>query len=543
MIELRVRRDRRLGLLAGVAVAVAMASSIVEYAASHDPAAAARALPAALIAVAVAGFAASLPGISVRGLVIGGFFITAGMLSWTYLNRGWVVWCVLLAEGVLFLFWAWPWLRHLRPLPRLGTAWLGLAYWLLGIVGALLVAHIGVAAQRLAYAGVFTLAAMAVVAGLRRPAAGGRLRGPGTAGTDPAVGGRPDLSVGVAAAFLFAIAALLLAGSGNLFAAIHAVPGGQWGRGMEHRFWGGPWLLYHPNSLAAIAVAAAIRIGPDRAFAAWQRSAATLVAAFVIYVTNSRTGFVFALAAAALHGYLLWRRRGGRLPEYRRRWVAAAAPFAALALVLVLSGGRGFLFKNRYGADDPTSGRLDTWKQVVVEWRGAGLAEKLFGDAKTSRAVVTRANDGTRPGEERLKLTTDNAAVGALRRGGVLGVLAFLLGLAFLLAHATWGLLDFGRLKRLWQWRGTWWQRALWPAVPEQPAARRLTAGQPASGQPASRQAGGLTGPGTSPAWFAIAAVAALPTIATSDWLLGGTGGTLWILLVAGEAWLVNQER
>ena len=29
--------------------------------------------------------------------------------------------------------------------------------------------------------------------------------------------------------------------------------------------------------------------------------------------------------------------------------------------------------------------------------------------------------------------------------------------------------------------------------------------------------------------------IAALPTIATTDWLLGGTGGVLWILLVAGE--------
>jgi hypothetical protein len=36
-----------------------------------------------------------------------------------------------------------------------------------------------------------------------------------------------------------------------------------------------------------------------------------------------------------------------------------------------------------------------------------------------------------------------------------------------------------------------------------------------------------------------VAAVGSIPTIAVADWLLGGTGGTLWILLVAGEAWLV----
>jgi hypothetical protein len=93
-----------------------------------------------------------------------------------------------------------------------------------------------------------------------------------------------------------------------------------------------------------------------------------------------------------------------------------------------------------------------------------------------------------RPGAEGLQLPTDNAAVGALRRGGVLGVLAFLVGLGLLL------------------WHGAAW------------LVRR--------GPPA-------------PAWFTIAAVSAVPTIATNDWLLGGTGGTFWALLLAGEAWLL----
>ena len=103
-----------------------------------------------------------------------------------------------------------------------------------------------------------------------------------------------------------------------------------------------------------------------------------------------------------------------------------------------------------------------------------------FGDARTSRAVVIRLNDGAPPQGPRMKLNTDNAAVGALRRGGVLGVLAFLLGLLLLVRNAL----------------------------------RRPRA-----------------------AWFVIAALAVLPTIATEDWLLGGTNGGLWILLLAGEAW------
>jgi hypothetical protein len=240
---------------------------------------------------------------------------------------------------------------------------------------------------------------------------------------------------------------------------------------MVHRFWGGEWLLYHPNSIALIGVAAALRIGADRAFAVWQRIAVTALAGGVILVTNSRTGFVYLGAAGVVHAYLLWRRRGAGLPTYRRVWLAAAAPFAVLALVLVLSRGSGFLFQSRYGGNDVTSGRVDTWKQVGREWADGNVAQKLFGDTATSRAVVDRNG---------LKLTTDNAAVGALRRGGVLGELAFLFGLGLLLWRA---------------WRG--------------------------------------------PAWLAVAAFGSVATIPTADWLLGGTGGTLWILLVAGEAWLV----
>jgi hypothetical protein len=295
--------------------------------------------------------------------------------------------------------------------------------------------------------------------------------------------GARDLSVGIVGAFLLAIAVLAVSGSGNLFEHRHVVPPGGWGTEvMVHRFWGGPWLLYHPNSLALVGILPAIRIGVDRAFALWQRVAVTVLAGGVVLMTNSRTGFVYFGAAAVVHAYLLWRRRGVDLPSYRRPWVAAAVPFVLLVLVLVISGGQGFLFQTRYGGDDVTSGRLDTWKRVGVEWVHGNIAQKLFGDTRTSRAVVVRTAD-------KLQLSTDNAAVGSLRRGGVLGVVAFLLGLGLLLWHA---------------WRGP-----------------------------------GGAGRRAPPAWFTVTAVGSVATIPTSDWLLGGNGGTLWILLVAGEAWLV----
>jgi hypothetical protein len=470
-------RGRAVGLAGGAAVAVAAA--VVAYAQGHGPAGVARALLAAVVAVAVAAFAMTLPGITLRGTVIGGLFVVAGFFTWTFTSRPLVIWAVLAVAGVVMAVWSRPWLVHLPALPRLGTAWLGLAYWLLGIAGAVLTVHLKVAAQRVAYAGVFTLAALAVVA-IVRPARGGDRAGGGSrAGADP--------SVGIVAAILVGVALLLLAGSATLFDAVHAIPNhNQSTVLMRDRFWGGPGLYFHPNSMAGLAIVAALRIGPDRAFAAWQRLAATLVAGFVLYESNSRIGFVFALAAAAVHAALFVLRRLAPdrtpegLPRYRRTWLAVVVPFAVLALVLVLSGGRGFLFHSRFGGDDLSSGRLDTWRQVYADWKGAGVAEKIFGNAKTSRAVVVRATSDR-------QLNTDNAAVGAFRRGGLLGLIAFVFGLLLLLWHALRVVLRRGP-------------------------------------------------PGGVPTWFVVAALAAVPTVATEDWLLGGTNGVIWLVLMAGEA-------
>jgi hypothetical protein len=449
----------------GAGAVLGLATAVVEFVHSHSALYATGAFIAGALAAALVWFVTTLPGLTLRGLVIGGFFVLAGMVSWTYMDDGKVVWAVLALEGIVFAWWSWPWLRDLPVLPRLGGAWLGLAYWLLGIVGAVLVGSVTVGAQRVAYAGVFGLAVLAVVTGVRRDR------------------GR-DLSVGIVGAFGLAVAALLVSGSGNLFQHRHVIPHNGWGTEvMVHRFWGGHWLMYHPNSLALIAVVIATRIGVDRVFAAWQRLAVTLLAGWVVYLTNSRTGFVYFAAAALVHAYVLLSRRGADLPSYRRVWVAIATPLAVAAAVLVVSegSGQGFLFKARYESGDPTSGRTASWKQVGREWVDGNLVQKAFGDTKTSRAVVVR-ND--------MKLTTDNAAVGALRRGGVLGELAFLFGLGLLLVRAWHGVRNNG--------------------------ARRAP-----------------------PAWLTVTAVGAVPTIATADWVLGGTGGTLWILLVAGEAWLV----
>jgi hypothetical protein len=460
----------KLAVVAGLVVALGAATAALVG--THDIATAAKAFAAGLIAAATGILALSLPGINVRGVVIGAVFVVAGVFTWTFTTRPLVIWLVLLLGGAAFIVWGRPYLPRARDVFKLGTSYLGIAYWVLGVVGAVLVWHPGVAAQRVLYAGVFALAAMTVVATVRR-------------GQDP--------TVGIAATMLVALALLFLAGSASIFDTLHAVPANASAQLMKDRFWGGPLLWYHPNSMAGFAVAAAVRIGPDRAFALWQRLAVTLVGGFAIFVTDSRIGFVFAVAAALVHGYVLLWRRGSNLPVYRRRWLAVAVPFAVVALVLVVSGGRGFIFKDRFAGSDVTSGRTDTWRQVWVDWKHYGFAEKLFGDAEKSRAPVYRAND-LGPDGKPVALNTDNAAVGSFRRGGVLGALAFLAGLVLL------------------AWRALGWRSLGWRGS-------------------------------TPAAWFTVAALAAVPTLATEDWLLGGTNGGLWILLVGGEALLLWQVK
>ncbi|WP_432984429.1 O-antigen ligase family protein [Dactylosporangium sp. CA-233914] len=456
------------GRLAGAiaAIVIAVLAGVLEYTRTDSLGQSAAAFAAGLIAMAVVGLALSLPGITLPGLVLGGLFVIAGILTWTATKRPGIIWAVLAVEVIVFAVWAWPWLRSLRSLSRLGTAWLGLAYWFFGIAGAVLVAHWKVAGQRVAYAGVFTLAVLALIA-LNTTA---KRRG-------------KDLSIGIAAAILLGIAALMLVGSGSLFDKIHAVPDNASARMMTNRFWGGPGLFYHPNSLAGFMAAAGIRIGFDRAMAWWQRLGVAALAAFVLSISDSRTGFVFAAAAAVVHlGLALWKRN----TDVDRRWLSVATPFVVLLIVVTLGNGYQFLLRDRFADNqgDVTSGRTDTWRQVWVDWKDAGWAEKTFGNAKTSRAVVERLDDGNPIEGPRRQLNTDNAAVGAFRRGGVLGAAAFLAGLGLLLWHAL---------------------------------RRRRDGTLPA-------------------AWFTIGALAVVPTIATEDWLIGGTNGAIWLLLAAGEA-------
>lgn len=427
--------------VAGVA-AVGLIAGAVELVVDDSYRAAALALLAGLIAGAVGVLAVSLvPACDVRGLVLGGVFAVQGVLSWTYTNTGAVVWTLLLLSGLLLLWWCRPF--EVAAL-RSGAAWLGVSYLVIGTLGAVLVMKPEIAVQRMLYAGYFGLVVLAVFA---------------------VKGDFARFSRGIAVAFLGTVAVLLLAGSGNLFTAPHVVPDTPWGRGFEYRFWGASWLLDHPNAMACIAVLAAIRIGADATTAGWQRVGTVATAALILCTSDSRTGFLLLLTATLV---FIWY-------DHRR----ALVPAAALAVVLLVNGP-SFLVKERYGDDaGVSSGRVETWRQVGADWRRDSLAEQLLGNTRDARATVYRASSGAD-----IKLTVDNAPIAALRKAGVVGVVAFLAGLGLL----------------LWQvWR------------------RRRDA----------------------PPWLVVFLPGALVTMVTNEWLIGGTGGTLWLLLLAGEAALL----
>ncbi|WP_035857840.1 O-antigen ligase family protein [Cryptosporangium arvum] len=472
-------RHTRFATIGAVIVAIAW---LLE-AAQNNAANGTRAAVGAALAVTVAGLALTLRGVTWSGLAVGGFVVFSGIMSWTWTTTREVTWSVYVIGALLLIAWTFPWVRDAVRLPRLGASWLGLAYWPLGIISALLTANVSIAGQRVAYFGVSAVAALGILVALRRT------------GRDP--------SIGVVTAFLFAIAALFLVGSGNLLDDAHAVPDGPWGSAMTGRFWGGPGLLYHPNSLALIGVLVTLRIAPDRSFARWQRWAVMGVTGLVILLTNSRTAWLFLVCAAGVHLLVLarkqwWARRGAVVPDdglperssFREAVVAAVVPIVLVGMVFIGMGGVSSLFQSRYDntvttpstateVKDYTSGRFDTWKQVIDEFDTDSVVAKLFGNNSDPRGAVVR--DDTGPVGERPELTTDNSAIGALRRAGVLGCVAFLFGLGLLL------------------WRG-------------------LRRG--------------------APAWFTITVVASLATIPWADWLLGGVGGTFWIFLLAAEAWI-----
>lgn len=404
----------------------------------------------------VAGLAVSLPGKSPEGLLLGIGMPLAAMMAWTRLDEPIYVWIVTAIIGLVALVLTYPWWREWREVPRLGGFWLAVPVWVLGTVSAVALANWTVAAQRVVYGGFALLVVLLIYQTVRRR-------------------GR-DITVGMVSGILLCHATLMVTGAQYLFATgdRYTSPS-AWGYAQSSRFWGGPWLVYHPNFIGMTAAIVALRIGPDAKFRPWQRLGAVAVALFLLFQVESRNSFLIAGVGAVVYGVVHVWRNG--LPRFRFwTWVAsrgnlrttavAFAPALAVCLVFTASGGVGLLFTDRYaaggGADrtdrDPAgvtlalSGRSVIWGMIGRDFVSDTAVEKIFGNADNSRGYVLRypgkeALAGHMPGasdeqlakrlREQPKLTADNGPIGALRRAGVLGVAAFLIGVLLVLWHTA----------------------------------------------------------------------------------------------------------
>jgi hypothetical protein len=449
---------------------------------------------AVIIAVGVFAVAISLPGRTPQGLLLGIGVPLAAMMAWTRLEQPIYVWMITGAVGLAAAVWTYPWWRDAGHVLRLGGFWLAVGLWLAGSVGALALGRTDVFAGRVVYGGFAVVVALLVFQTLWRR-------------------GR-DISVGVAAGLMICHALLLALGSQYVFETneFHVTSNSAWGYAQSSRFWGGPWLVYHPNFIAMTGVLVAIRIGADARFAPWQRLAAVGNGALLLYIADSRTSLLMAGVASVTYGLLhIWRNG---LPRFRfwtwfatsgaRRVMAQALlPLAVTFLVFGAAGGTEMLFKQRYaqpvGAEltpaqqeesrrnvnAALSGRADVWGMIFTDFRRDSVVEKALGNTDFPRGEIHRYRDPSDPRYAgQAELSADNVAVGALRRGGAVGLLLILAGVGLVL------------------WR----------------VFRRGV-----------------------PIWIPVLVLAGLASVISEDELVGTT--PLWTLVFAGEVWMYARAR
>ncbi|MGH3662287.1 MAG: O-antigen ligase family protein [Micromonosporaceae bacterium] len=418
----RPRRPPRLVLVGGaVSAAVALAVGIQW---SSAPAAV-----AVLLAAVVLWVALSLPGITPQGLFLGVGVPLVAMMAWTKPYHPIGIWVVTATVTVAAALWMCPWWRSSREALRLGGFWLPVGLWLIGALGALLLGRVAVAGGRIAYGGFALVVALLVFQTVRR--------------------GR-DISIGIAAGLMVCNAALLAAGAPWVFTTGTRAATGQeaWARAQTDRFWGGPWLMDHPNLIAMMALLVAIRVGMDARFRPWQRFTAVGNGVLLIYITDSRTALIMAGVASVTYGLLhLGRaqRRAGWRPRVWRALGHALLPVTIILVVFAATGGADNLVKDRYqnGRDGghevsrSLSGRVEIWDLILDDFRSDTAVEQALGNTDSIRGDILRHQDPSHPRyDTQAHLGPHNGLVAALRRGGVVG-LVLIVGALGLVAWRT----------------------------------------------------------------------------------------------------------
>ncbi len=489
---------------AGLGVAAVTAVTVgLWWGLQSDPLRGLGAAVAVLIGAGVLYLAVSVPGKSREGLLLGIGIPVAAMMAWTWLEEPLYVWAITAAVGALVAWWTYPWWRDWRELAQLGGFWLAVSLWACGAISALWLVREGVFAGRVVYGGFAILTALLVFTTVRK-------RG-------------VDISVGIAAGLLICHAALLVLGAQYVFeTGDRHTSDSAWGFAQSSRFWGGPWLVYHPNFIAMTALLAAIRIGADSRFAAWLRWGVLGNAMLLLYIADSRTSLLMAGVASVAYAVLHLRRDGllgsdadsiadpaprdpaPRDPAQRgtaaRAWARALIPLAATLLVFVAAGGSDMLFKDRYHNDRDRravsadagrdmnaalSGRIEIWGMILADFGRDSTAEKVFGNADYPRGEILRHRD---PSHQRYhtqpELSADNVLVGALRRGGAVGLTIIIIGGLVVLRRATRN---------------------------------------------------------GAPMWVTVVTLAAGASLISEDELVGTT--PLWMLVFAGEVWIWHRTR
>jgi len=449
---------------------------------------------AVIISVGVFLVAVSLPGKTPQGLLLGIGIPLAAMMAWTRLDQPIYVWLITGLVGVAAAVWTFPWWRDAGHVLRLGGFWLAVGLWLTGSVSALALGRTGVLAGRVVYGGFAVVVALLIFQTVWRR-------------------GR-DISVGIAAGLMICHAVLLALGSQYVFETneFHVTSDSAWGFAQSSRFWGGPWLVYHPNFIAMTGVLVAIRIGADARFALWQRLAAVGNGALLLYIADSRTSLLMAGVASVTYGLLhIWRNGLPRFrfwtwfatPRARRVLAQALLPLVVTFLVFGAAGGTEMLFKQRYAqpstapltpaqqeesrrnVNSALSGRVDVWGMIFTDFRRDTVVERTFGNTDFPRGEIHRYKDPADPRYAgQAELSADNVAIGALRRGGVVGLLLILAGVGLVL------------------WR----------------VFRRGV-----------------------PVWIPVLVLAGLASVISEDELVGTT--PLWTLVFAGEVWMYARAR
>ena len=401
---------------------------------------------AILVAAAVLYLAWAIPGRTPEGLFLGGGITVSSMVAWTYPK--WVVWTMLGMILVGCAVWTYPWWRDWKAPLKLATFWLAAPIWFFGAVSALLTGGFKVGIERIGYGGYALLVALLVVQTVRRR-------------------GR-DITVGITVGILIGLALLLIAGCRDVFATFDRfTPANDYGFGQGTRFWGGVLLAFHPNAYAMGALLVVGRLGPDRTIPRRLRFAVLLLAAFMLYLAQSRTAFALAVLASVVYAFRYVWRHG--LPRWRvwswlgrREWRPvvgrALIPLLVATLMVSVSGGISMLVQGRYDASQEVlpettegglplaprwfnsalSGRPDVWWLIFDDFRTDSAVEKTLGNADDTRGTILRYQDPTNERfSEQTKLGADNSLVAALRRGGVVGVLVALAAFLVLLWRTT----------------------------------------------------------------------------------------------------------